>query len=201
MGKAVGTVVVLVTTEAFWSQACARGQQGRRRRRRNAERGPELHNVSRVRAPREHIQERAGLARNSERSILQAPGEVEVVGLAPHQACLLFVGEIGHCRVGFRRRLVRFREQSCWSVSSCGLLSDSRRRIRLIAYLIRLPDGTEPLEFWVLKGVRATAWRPSSLRLTNWTLTLYRQRRPDRVSAPGRAVEGARTLGAMPLET
>ena len=61
---------------------------------RDAERGPELDDRPRAAASRQHVEQRAGLAGDGEREILQAAVEVAVLGLASHQARLLFVGEL-----------------------------------------------------------------------------------------------------------
>ena len=58
----------------------------------------EVPNSTIVRAPRasrQHVEQRAGLARDGERNVLQPPVEVAVIGLAPQQARPLLGGEIG----------------------------------------------------------------------------------------------------------
>ena len=79
---------------------------------RDAERGPELDDRPRAAASRQHVEQRAGLSRDRQRNILQAPVEVDVLGLAPHQARPLFVGEIGHCGVGLRQGRIGLFEQA-----------------------------------------------------------------------------------------
>jgi len=71
---------------------------------RQAERGAELDDVAGAAAARQHVQQRAGAARDRQREVLQAHVEVEVVDLAAHQARLL---RGGHVREGVAQRLAR----------------------------------------------------------------------------------------------
>src|SRR5277367_2086779 len=69
---------------------------------RDAEGGPELDNRPRSGASRQHVEQHARLSRDGERKILQAPVEVEIIGLAPHEARLLLGRELGQCSAGLR---------------------------------------------------------------------------------------------------
>ena len=72
--------------------------------------------------PRQHVEQRACLARDGEGKILQPPIIVEVIGLAPHQARSLLGGEIGHGVDSRRRRRSVLFEQTIKQVSEwCGV--------------------------------------------------------------------------------
>jgi hypothetical protein len=79
---------------------------------RDAERGAELDDRLGARAPRQHVEERAGLARDGERRVLQTPVEIAIAGLAVHQACPIGCGKIGERGGALVRQCIHLLKQT-----------------------------------------------------------------------------------------